>query len=305
MQHDEVIWSVINHGHCSYKAKLNNNAETFCRNEYNVTGLCNRTSCPLANSRYATVLEKEGVIYLYMKSIERAHTPKKLWERVRLSTDYAEALQQIDKHLEFWPKFMIHKNKQRLTKITQYLIRIRNLKKKGGKKLVTVPRRTEKRDLRRETKAEQAAKLDNSIEKELLMRLQSGTYGDIYNFPIKNYNNVLDSHMLELEEEELDDEEDEMATENEEVELENNVEYVEDYDIDEEDDMEDFDFMNLTDGGFNDDDDDDDDDNIGEGTKKRRHGSRKSIVGKKKRNIEIEYEDDTRQLNEALQQQQQ
>ena len=99
MQHDEVIWSVINHGHCSYKAKLNNNAETFCRNEYNATGLCNRQSCPLANSRYATVLEKEGVMYLYMKSIERAHTPKHLWERVRLSSDYAQALQQIDKHL--------------------------------------------------------------------------------------------------------------------------------------------------------------------------------------------------------------
>ena len=161
MQHDEVIWSVINHGHCSFKAKLNNAAETFCRNEYNVSGLCNRTSCPLANSRYATVLEKEGVLYQYTKTIERAHTPKKLWERIELSADYAEALKQIDTHLQYWPKFMVHKSKQRLTKITQYLIRVRNLRKKNNKRLVTVPRRTEKRDLRREVKAEQAAKLDN------------------------------------------------------------------------------------------------------------------------------------------------
>lgn len=189
MQHDEVIWQLVMHGHCSFRAKTK--VQNFCRNEYNVTGLCNRSSCPLANSRYATIREDNGRCYLYIKTIERAHTPKNMWQKIRLKRQYAQALEQIDSHLVHWPKFLVHKNKQRLTKITQYLIRMRRLALRSRPKLVTMPARKEKQLRRKEAKAETAAQLEVSIERELLARLQAGTYGDIYNFPTKQYEKVL------------------------------------------------------------------------------------------------------------------
>ena len=40
-----------------------------------------------------------GRCYLYMKTIERAHMPAKLWEKIPLSKDYAEAVKQASRQL--------------------------------------------------------------------------------------------------------------------------------------------------------------------------------------------------------------
>lgn len=142
-----------------------------------------------------------------MKTIERAHTPKDLWEKVKLSKNYLKAIGQLDEHLQYWPTYLIKKSKQRLTKIHQFIIRTRRLKSKVQPEVVERIRSRDKLEEKREKKAHAAAHIQDSIKHELLNRLREGVYGELYddivNYPQREYNDALD----EIDEHgELDDE---------------------------------------------------------------------------------------------------
>lgn len=302
MQNDEMIWQVINHQFCSYKSiigKAKSDKITFCQHPYSVTGLCNRTSCPLANSLYATLREENGKVFLCMKTVERAHSPKNMWEKVLLSRNYTKALAQIDEHLQYFPKVLLHRNKQRLTKIHQYLLRMRKLKLRelaGRKaKIVQAPtRKVAQREARREQKALVAAKVTQKVEQELVDRLAKGTYGDLYNFPDTVYNKALEQR------------EDEEMTESEEE--ESVTEYVEDLESEEDEeemDVEDLEYLGDGQWGTNDDQDSDDSDED-EDSEDSEEGSRKKKKEKKKKSkkgsrVEIEYEEENEDEEERLQ----
>ncbi|RNE99592.1 putative mak-16-like RNA binding protein [Trypanosoma rangeli] len=209
MNHDDAMWNIMGQTFCSFKVKTRDEKTRFCRNPYNVTGLCQRGVCPLSNAQYATIIEHEDELYLYVKTAERAHLPRRQWEKVRLDASFPRALAQIDEELQWWDHKLVNKIKARLLRLKQYIMRRRKMLLEPKVEYVSVNKRQEDKLLRREEKAEAAARLELEVEKELLERLRKGTYDSVMNCSREAFERVLDQEEDRAELEALEDEEDE------------------------------------------------------------------------------------------------
>ncbi|UKJ88667.1 hypothetical protein MACJ_001911 [Theileria orientalis] len=178
---DDVVWQLIKNGFCSFRKTTDTKA--FCTNIYNVTGLCNHASCPLANSNYATVIEDQGDLLLCLKRVERCHLPRDQWEKIKLSTSNRTGIAEIiEKTKVGFSSHLTEKCKKRFKRLKEVLSNMRSMALSKKVKVTPVKKKTDRRELIREKKAEIAAKLDRSIEQELLNRLNQGIYGELYNF---------------------------------------------------------------------------------------------------------------------------
>lgn len=171
---DKIVWkSIGGKNFCSFKMRTR--TETFCKNANNVTGICNEASCPLANSHYATVREEQEALYLYIKVPERVNRPSQAYEKIRLSDSYEKAILEVERNLKYWDCEIVHKCKQRLTKLTLYLRRKKSMNERIEIKAI------KKKQTRKEKvgamKALSKVNFEKNIEEELYRRLESGIYG--------------------------------------------------------------------------------------------------------------------------------
>lgn len=194
---DVLIWNVLHDSNCQYRRKAQD--QLFCRSEDNATGLCDKKSCPLANSQYATTRLIAGKIYLQMKAPERVHMPAKTWQRIELSENVAEAMDVIENELQYWDEWQIEKVKQRYVRLLEILQNIREMRKAPKVRELPILPKVEKRNKSREKRALNVAHVEYYVKEELLKRLREGEYGEIYNVNQEEFDKALDEYAEEVE----------------------------------------------------------------------------------------------------------
>ncbi|CAJ1350985.1 unnamed protein product [Effrenium voratum] len=162
MAFDEALWQSLGH-ECRFKVIKDAPCESLCRHEYSATGLCNRSSCPLANGHHATVSKRGNIFVLHLKTPESRE-----WKMVKLCKSVASSLGRLAQHAHHLAAPQLENAQKRLRSLGG-----------GGQQLTTCvaeKKKSERREAKNEKKAEAAAQVENSIGAELLRRMRLGVY---------------------------------------------------------------------------------------------------------------------------------
>lgn len=188
---DCLIWEILDSSHCSFRAKAD--TVNFCRNPENVTGLCNRKSCPLSNSQYGTCRLIKGKVVLHTKTAERAHMPSKLWDKVELPEDVEAGNKIIEQEMQYWDDWQIEKVKVRYVRLLEVLNNMRRVRvEEKNVKILPIKKKLERRNKAREERALNVAHVEYTVKEELKRKLKDGEYGTIYNIQEEEFNEALD-----------------------------------------------------------------------------------------------------------------
>lgn len=174
---DKKIWDTIGgKKQCSFK--IHTKTAQVCKNKYNLTGLCDEFSCPLANPEYATIRLIDQEIFLYVKNSEKLDKPAEVWEETNLGYDYTAALKTLEEKLKDYDENTLKRCKQKMTYFFECLVRMNEINEAPQEQLVVRKKKMNRREKVRALKALNTINFEKEIGEELMQRLKEGVYGE-------------------------------------------------------------------------------------------------------------------------------
>ncbi|MEN2497875.1 MAG: ribosome biosynthesis protein [Marteilia pararefringens] len=200
---DDFVFLTLSKSFCSYQNKTKNLVS--CRNKNNLTGICARAACPLANTEYATVvMNDDNTICLKVKIPELRHQPSREWKVIELDIDNkSKALQQIKEATAKHTQWVTDKCKKKYLTFIEIAKNMQNTNQQK-ETLIPLKRKVENQEKRRAEKAFLKSRLHKSIEKQLEERLKTGYYDDLYDIKSKATDSIAEKDSEAIDEAELD-----------------------------------------------------------------------------------------------------
>ena len=204
MTTDDNLWSIIgDEKNCRFKFKTKN--KNFCTNKLNPSGVCEKTSCPLVNSKHASVFKKGKRLFLATKELEGKHRLVRnlnqdfvKWE-IPLDNEQT-ALKFIKEKLEDFDTLAATACVNKFKLLKNYLFRKQNKQKETKVFYLSIKKKQEKKLKKYENKALRNAFLEKNTKRALLERLEQGLYENVYTFAALKTKEVVQTKVEDIEE---------------------------------------------------------------------------------------------------------